>query len=161
MPDLFIPLDTSGISPYLTRVSNRNFIYRFAFEFVDKHRNETRSLKDFNSVDKYLEKFNLLEDFIAYAAKSGVTGSKQQIKHSQKILEVQLKASIARNLIDDDGFYPYIKEIDNTLLKAIDYMESNKSISSISGLFVKPDPKSWYFAHKKISLTKDIIAFNA
>lgn len=161
MPDIFIPLDTVGISPYLTKVVNRTLVYRFAFDFSDKHRKETRNITDFNSVKNYLDQFNLLEEFVAYAEKKGVPPNWQQIQHSRQILEVQLKAAIARNIIDNDGFYPFIKDIDQTLLKAKEFFESGKNIPGISGIYIKPDLKRLINAHLKTTLQKDMISFSA
>ncbi len=161
MPDLFIPLDTNGISPYLSKVSNRNLIYRFAFEFTDKHRNEVRSIKDFESVKNYLNGFNLLDEFVAYAQRSGVPANEKQIKHSKLILETQLKAVIGRNIIDSDGFYPYILDIDETLKKAIDYFNKKETSSKISMLSPTLSVQRWIGAQLKTTARKDLIAFIA
>jgi len=120
MPDIFVPLDTNGITPYLQQVSRRNLIYRYAFNFTDQHRKETRGLKDFTSVDRFMNKFDLLSDFIKFAEQNGVPRNEREITVSKKILDAQVKATIARNIIDNEGFYPYIKNIDETLLKSVE-----------------------------------------
>jgi carboxyl-terminal processing protease len=161
MPDIFIPMDTSGISPYLTKVANRNLIYRFAFEFTDRHRNEVRSIKDFESVKKFLSSFDLLKEFIAYAQKNGVQANVKQIDHSKFILETQLKAVIARNIIDNDGFYPYILEVDETLQKAIDYF-SKKDISGKLSIFsTKISIGNWVCSQLKTHPKKPLISLSA
>ncbi|MHC1703124.1 MAG: S41 family peptidase [Tenuifilaceae bacterium] len=161
MPDIFVPLDTTGISPYLTKVANRNLIYRFSFEFTDKHRNETRNLKDFESVETYLNSFNLLDEFISYAAIKGVPANEKQIKHSKLILETQIKAYIARNLIDDDGFYPYIREIDEALERAIEFLSKKEDSQKISLVPQKLTIEKWLKAQQKTISKKDLIAFSA
>jgi len=161
MPDIFVPLDTTGISAYLTKVSNRNLIYRFSFEFTDKHRNEARNLKDFESVKNYLNNFDLLKEFISYATSKGVPANEKQIKHSKLILETQLKAYIARNLIDDDGFYPYIREIDEALQKAIDFFSKKEDPKKMSYLPQKLSIENWLKAQQKTISKKDFIAFSA
>lgn len=40
------------------------------------------------------------------------------LRQSRKVIETQLKAYIARDLIDDIGFYPIIRELDKTLIEA-------------------------------------------
>ena len=42
------------------------------------------------------------------------------IRTSKLILEKTIKAYVARNIIDNDGFYPIIADIDQTLQVAID-----------------------------------------
>jgi carboxyl-terminal processing protease len=39
-------------------------------------------------------------------------------------MDVQIKAYIARNIIDNKGFYPIWEEIDTTLKYAIDYLKN-------------------------------------
>jgi len=161
MPDIFIPMDTTGISPYLTKVANRNLIYRFAFEFTDKHRNEVRSIKDFESVKKFLSSFDLLKEFIAYAQKNGVQANAKQIDHSKFILETQLKAVIARNIIDNDGFYPYILEVDETLQKAIDYFSKKDIAVNLSLFSTKISIENWVCSQLKIHPKKPLISLSA
>lgn len=162
MPDMFIPLDTNGISPYLTKVANRNLIYRFAFEFTDKHRNEVRSIKDFESVKKYLTNFDLLNEFIAFAQRNGVPANDKQIKHSKLIIETQIKALIARNIIDDDGFYPFYHEIDETLKKAIEFFNENEKIGKkLSIASPKLNVQTWVRALCKTSVRRDLVSFSS
>lgn len=158
MPDVFVPLDTVGITPYLQQVSRRNLIYRYAFSFADKYRKDIRSLKDFNSVDNFLGKFNLLKDFVAFAEQNGVAPNDKEIKISKLILESQLKATIARNIIDSDGFYPYIKAIDETLLKAIELMEQSVNQPTAAISFKNTDPRILVGAQLKTWVRNDVIA---
>lgn len=123
MPDIFVPMDTSGVTEYYIRVSRKNLVYRYAFQFVEQHRVETRQLKTFEQVDAFLRKFDLLGDFVSYAARNGVPLNQQQLRQSKRILEAQVHAVIARNIIDNEGFYPYIKDIDETLQRAIAEIE--------------------------------------
>jgi carboxyl-terminal processing protease len=58
--------------------------------------------------------------FTGFAEKEGVKEVSMDIKTSEKILKTQLYAYIARNFLDNDGFYPIIQDIDNTLLKAVE-----------------------------------------
>ena len=43
------------------------------------------------------------------------------MKTSEQIIKVQLMAYIARNFIDNNGFYPIIAEIDETINVALKY----------------------------------------
>lgn len=123
MPDIFVPLDTTGVTDYYIRVTRRNLVYRYAFRFVEQHRLETRPLRTFEQVDAFLQRFDLFTDFVTYASKNGVSTNQAQLRQSRFVLETQLRAVIARNIIDNDGFYPYIKDIDETLLRAIAELE--------------------------------------
>lgn len=118
MPDVFIPLDTTGTTPYFKRVRNLGLIYRFAFDFTDEHRNNLMEAEDLSSLVKYLDGSSYFNDFISYAREKGVKPNYREIEISRIVISLQLKAYIARNIMDNDGFYPIIRPIDNTLLEA-------------------------------------------
>ncbi|MBN1158686.1 MAG: S41 family peptidase [Bacteroidales bacterium] len=120
MPDLFIPIDTTGISDYYIEIRNKGLLYRFALQYSDENRQVLSGLAGPEDFVSHLERENVLGKFESFASMEGVTGSRHEINTSGKILTVQLCAYIARNFIDNQGFYPIIQEIDNTLLKAIE-----------------------------------------
>ncbi|MDY0199357.1 MAG: S41 family peptidase [Bacteroidales bacterium] len=130
MPDFFVPIDTAGVTPYFSKVARRNLIYRFTFGFTDKHRPQMASMKNIVEIEKYLNGINLLDQFVDYAKKQGVNPNYDDIEKSKQVIETQIKAYIARNFIDNDGFYPILLRIDNTLLKTIAILEDDKNIIS-------------------------------
>ena len=67
---------------------------------------------------------------MAYAEKQGVKRDAKGISQSRKVIETQLMALIARNVIDNDGFYPIIQDIDKTLLESLEIVEK-KSLESL------------------------------
>ena len=71
-------------------------------------------------LDNYLSEKNVLVDFVAYAARNGVPKNAEGLRISGKIIDVQLRAYIARNILGEEGFYPIIMQIDNTLMKAVE-----------------------------------------
>lgn len=127
MPDIFIPLDTTNMSRYYLEVSGRNILYRYTIEYADKHRktlSEAKSLKDIEAM--FAADKGMFEDFIAYAAKSGIKPNRREIAISRQIMEAQLRAYIARNSeFDSSAFYYFISPIDNTLQTAIKTLESD------------------------------------
>jgi carboxyl-terminal processing protease len=159
MPDYFVPLDTSGVTPYFNRVANRNLIYRFAFEFTDNHRKDLSKMKDYREIVKYLEKLDIVEKFVAFARKNGVDPNVQQVKQSRELIKVQLMASIARNVIDNDGFYPIIRQIDNTLNRAIEIISNDSTAQQFSqAAFSRVNLGILIQAREKTANRKDPIA---
>lgn len=159
MPDYFVPLDTSGITPYFNKVATRNLIYRFAFDFTDSHRKDLAKMKDYRQIVAFLEKQNILDKFISFAKKSGVESNPAQIKQSMELLKVQLMASIARNIIDNEGFYPIIRQVDNTLIKAIEIISNDSTAQQFShAVFHKSSFELWNQAREKTAKRKDVIA---
>ncbi len=124
MPDIFVPIDTTGISPFFRKVRMRGLIYRYAFQYTDTHRSALAEFKTSNAMNNYLETRDLLSKFVEYAASEGVKPSGTDLKVSGRIIHTEIKAYIARNILDNEGFYPIWKEVDYTLQKAIDYITS-------------------------------------
>jgi carboxyl-terminal processing protease len=120
MPDIFVPIDTVGVSEYYIDVRNQGLIYRYSLKYADENRGTLSRLKTPEEFVKALEELNVLRGFIVFASKEGVKEVPRDVKTSQYILKVQLYAYIARNFLDDDGFYPIIQDIDNTLMKAVE-----------------------------------------
>lgn len=123
-PDIFVGIDTSGRSRYLSEVIYNGLVNDFAFDYADKERTTLRSYK---TVEKYKNTFvineNVMNEFVAYAEKNGVKRNDAQLAQSKEILKTQLKALIARNIWNNQGFYPVIGMQDNILKKAIELMK--------------------------------------
>ena len=125
MPDIFVPLDTTGYSRYYAETVRKGVLYNFAFEYVDENRNELIKYKNAKSINNYLESIDIFDQFVEFAEEKGVSKSAKGFDRSKHLVNTQLKANIARNIIDNDGFYPIIMEIDTTLKTAIKYFETN------------------------------------
>jgi len=132
MPDFFVPIDTSGNSEYFTNIYRKGLIYTFAYSFADEHREELSALATAEEFDDYLDKKKAIDDFVRYAAEKGVAKDSKGLIESGTIINTQLKAYIARNIIGEEGFYPIIKTIDKTLLRAIEISRQNLLVENIS-----------------------------
>ncbi len=119
MPDIFVPIDTIGITDYFIDIRNKGLIYRFSLSYSDENREMFSKLNSAEAFVETLEKQNLLRRFIAFAASEGVKEVPGEIRTSEKIIKAQLYAYIARNFIGDNGFYQIIESIDTTLQKAV------------------------------------------
>jgi carboxyl-terminal processing protease len=121
MPDNFVPVDTTMLSPYLARV--RALIYRFALKYTETNREKLKKYTESDELEKYLDKQALLDQFAVFAENNNVKKDPAGLKTSGKVIHTQLKAYIARNILDNKGFYPIWEEIDTTLKYAIKYLE--------------------------------------
>nr|WP_287424306.1 S41 family peptidase [Candidatus Brachybacter algidus] len=127
MPDVFVSLDTSGISEYYSSLSSKGLITEFVYKYVDNNRttlSKYKNFDEFNSGFKINE--NIYNQFISYAEKSGVKPDAEGMKTSDEIIRTQLKALIARQVWKNDGFYPVIQTLDNTLKKALELIDKKQ-----------------------------------
>ena len=124
MPDIFIPIDTTGISDYFIAVRNSGLLLRYALKFTEDNREAMKKFRDLSSLDEWLSGQDLMSKFVRYASENGIPPDNDGISTSENILYIQLKAYIARNMLDSKGFYPLWEKIDQTLLKALEYIEA-------------------------------------
>jgi carboxyl-terminal processing protease len=124
MPDVFVPLDTSGVSDYYNKVRSLGLMYRFAFYYTDGHRSSLDQFSTAGEIENYLDDQNLMPQFVQYAREKGVQPDYDDIRISEHLLLKTIKAYVARNIIDNAGFYPIIADLDQTLKVAIDTIAS-------------------------------------
>ncbi len=121
MPDKFVPVDTTGISPYFVKA--RSFIYKFALKYTESNRELLKKYTTAGEMKNYLDKQPLLDQFVKFAAFQGLKKDPDGLKISGNIIHIQIEAYIARNILDNKGFYPIWQEIDTTLKYAIDFLK--------------------------------------
>ena len=125
MPDIFMPLDTAGMSNYYRKVWDGNVLYRYTMEFTDRHRKQMDEVSTLAELDALLSNSNLMVDFVAYAERKGVERDDVGISTSRDIIEAQLRAYIGRNALHDDaGFYYNIYAIDETMQRAVEELRA-------------------------------------
>lgn len=127
MPDIFVPLDTTGYTNYFREISQKALIYNFALDYTDKNRAQLENFTDYKQVVKHLNHKNVFGQFLKYANSKGVADNHKDITVSKKLMSTQINAYIARNIIDNEGYYPIIKDIDKTLLKAVEVISENNA----------------------------------
>lgn len=126
MPDIFVPRDTTGITPYLNEAVNKGLLYQYAFKYSDEKRHQLSEYKDYTQLQKHLQGEPLLDKFTAFAASHGLKRNYKEIKESGRLLTNYLESYIARNIIGDDAFYPILLQEDKTFGKALEVLNENK-----------------------------------
>lgn len=131
MPDFFVPADTSGRSGYFDKLYEKGLIYQYGFYFADKHREQLEKFNSAKEIETFLEQQHVLTDFVRFAAAKGVPADEKGLKISELLVSTQLKAYIARNILGEEGFYPIIRQIDKTLLKAVEVSRQNLLVENL------------------------------
>jgi carboxyl-terminal processing protease len=120
MPDIFVPMDTTFHSKYYNQVIGRGLLQRFAFKYADKNRNKLNDFKDHRDLGQYLDRQDLLNQFVAFAEKNGIKENQDGIMQSRDVLLVTAKALIGRFILDNEGYYPIIQKIDPNIQKSLE-----------------------------------------
>jgi len=119
MPDVFVPLDTTSYHLSISKANRKDLVRQYAFDYTSEHRQEleNQSLQDF--IQLFEINSNDLKALSDYCETSGVEIPIDEFSdYDTKIIQTQLKAHIARNIWNDDGFFPIIHEIDYTFQQA-------------------------------------------
>ncbi|MDO4461440.1 MAG: S41 family peptidase [Bacteroidia bacterium] len=119
IPDIFIPHDTTKASPFLYNLRAKTILYTYSMEYANKHREEYKGM-DSKSLIAKLEKTNLWPEIIKYAANKGIKSPSSISSLEKGIIEQDVRAYIARDLVGNDAFYAILNRTDPTIIKTLE-----------------------------------------
>ena len=120
MPDIFIPLENGKQLTFYNESVNKGILYQFAFDYTDQHRSEFNKYRNFKAFDAgFSVSQALFNEYVAYAAKNGIHPGQGEIAPSMSHIMALLEAYIARNLYDNEGFYPIYLRTDKGFERAL------------------------------------------
>jgi carboxyl-terminal processing protease len=123
-PDIFVPMDTTGMNEYYMSVWRKNLVYKFAMQFSDTYRKDLQELKTLVQIKRYLYYRNFVPAFAKYAAGQGIDANPQQLQACARLLNAQIKALIGRSTpMGDTGYYVFLNIIDKNVQTAIKTLE--------------------------------------
>jgi len=94
----------------------------FAFDYVQIKRNKWSTIQSFKNSFQVTDK--LFNEFIEYAEKElDFKAESEGIKQSEKLIRRTIKAEIARQLWEEQGFYSIINDFDIEVEKCIEVMK--------------------------------------
>ena len=127
MPDYFVPLDTTRYSDYHRQLVAKGAVIQTNLKYVDAHRKQLK--EKYNSFDSFYKNFTVPEEMMKQLVKSGeesgVKYNEKEFNSSKKMLEVQLKGLVARDLWDMSEYFQIINEEDPSIQKALELIQRN------------------------------------
>jgi carboxyl-terminal processing protease len=127
MPDVFVPLDTTGTSGYFSRLVRKGIFSSFALNYVNDNRDDLK--KKYPTFEKFKKDFKtdkIVKELIAKGEKEGVEFDKEGYQKAEKTILVRVKANIAQYLFGPASFYEIINDLNESLQVAIKVMQDNK-----------------------------------
>ncbi len=120
MPDIFVPLDTSGNSTYLNDLYYRDIFTLWSLDFnQDEGKNwQQRGYDSFRADFVVTEKH--MSDFGKIASSNKVKDNPSGKKQSDKLIRRYMKAFGARVVFGDIGYFPAWNDEDAVVLAAVD-----------------------------------------
>lgn len=126
VPDVFVPVERQASLAYYTLLINKGLLYRYAFDYTDRHRSELSRFTDFNGFNRdFLISDDIFNGLIDYAESQGVKREENDPEISDGRARVMLKAYIGRNILDNEGFFPLLNSIDPVFLKSVDILKKD------------------------------------
>ena len=124
MPDIYVPLVDDSTEYYFNRIVNLGLLYQYAFDYTDKHRAQLKCYKTVEAFDRSFKVTDAMFDaLVRLADEKGIVGTEEQRQAARRETDILLKAYIARNLFDDEGFYPSYAPMDEILQRAIEELK--------------------------------------
>ncbi|MEZ4790875.1 MAG: S41 family peptidase [Flavobacteriales bacterium] len=129
-PDVFVPIDTTYSSDYFGQLVRRGILNTFALAQVDEHRNEW--LTTYPNVEVFAHHFEVNEAMAKalqdQASKEEVEFNAEGWERSKELIELRLKALIARDLWDTSAYWQVINAVnpvDRSFQKAVEALSND------------------------------------
>ena len=124
MPDIYVPLVNDSTEYYFNRIVNLGLLYQYAFDYTDRHRADLQRYKTVESFDNQFKVNDaMFNELVKRAEEKGIKGTEIQKQVAHREANTLLKAYIARNLFDDEGFYPIYAPMDEVLQRALEELK--------------------------------------
>ena len=131
MPDIFIPLDTTRGSTYYGKLVRKGHLNNFALTYVDNHRDELTN--NYTNIADFIANFDqdgtVYNELIEFAENEGLEKDEEGLEKSEDLIEINLRALIARGIYGSGAFYQVTNSEDEafeTAIKAIEDKETFK-----------------------------------
>ncbi len=119
MPDYFVPLDTTLNSDYLNKLFTSNSVQEYTFNYVAENKNRLDNM----DYEDFYDKFRVTQDMLARLVKTGeANGIKADYADMEKnkgLFQLHIKAQIARQIWNNEGFYPIFNKTNEILEQAV------------------------------------------
>ncbi len=132
IPDVFVPVDTTGTSPYFLSLVRKGIMNRFALEYVNQNRDWLDSnYSDFQHFKSDFEIDSALSQMIEYAEAKKLEFDQEQFDEAKEATTIRLKALIAQNYWGFSEFYEIFNELNPTYKKGISLLKDKREYKNL------------------------------
>lgn len=128
MPDYFIPLDTTMNSEYLNKLFTSNAMQEYTFNYraQNKTKFENMDYEDFYQNFRVTQK--MLQDLAKVGKSNDVEPDFEDMKQNEDLFKLHVKAQLARQVWNNNGFYPIFNETNEILQQAIKLFDEAQTL---------------------------------
>ena len=141
MPDVFVPLDTTGNTGYYRDLLGKGVITSFTLDYVDRNRDKISRM--YHSFSEFRDQFkiddSMLNDLLIAAEDEKIEKNEPEFEQSKEQIKIILKALIARDIWDMSEYYEIVNEKNKAFNKAISILKNEETFFSTidPGLILK------------------------
>ncbi|MDE5900500.1 MAG: S41 family peptidase [Muribaculaceae bacterium] len=121
MPDLFVPIDTTGVNKYYRELRAKNVINQFVLDYVEQHRSTLK--KEYKNEDAFIDRFavtdRMIDEFVALGQKLGVEADAGQLAECRPFLDLVIKGLVGRDLFTASTYSRVVNPINPVYREAL------------------------------------------
>ncbi len=128
MPDIFVPLDSVLYTDLYKEIHSLGVFNRFMVKYLDNNRDDLKQLytvfQDFTN--KYEIDKSIWEGLLIDARSFGININNEELKASAPLIEIQIKAAIARALWTSCEYFQILNTLNTTVKNSLDVIENQE-----------------------------------
>lgn len=126
IPDIFVPVDTTGTSPYFLSLLRKGIMNKFALNYVKNNREKLAKMyPKFEHYNQEFDEEKATKELTDFAKKEGVEFDENEFNEAEEAITIRLKALIAQNMWGFSEFYQIFNDLNPTYLKGIEILKDN------------------------------------
>ena len=129
MPDIFVPLDTTALTPYYRELRRNNLIHEWTLRYVDEHR---KALKEkYPKFEIFERKFEapqeLIDSIFAEGKRKKIEPKdEKEVEETIKDLKFTLKNSVAYDIWDRNEYFKLVNKRNDIVKRALRYLRKGE-----------------------------------
>lgn len=129
MPDYFVPLDTAQTSTYLNRLFLSNTLRQYTFSYYEKNKKMLENMGMEGFINNFQVTEKMLNELTSLAKTNNVEFDEEGFNKSKELIKLYSKAYIARNIWNNEGFYPIFNQQNEIFLEALKLFDRAESLA--------------------------------
>ena len=115
IPDIFVPMDTTRVSPFYVSCNRKATAMRFASAYFDSHKAELSDISDYDGLIRYLDNASLESKFLKFAKEhDGLEPEAAAWNAEKSYMLTQVRALVGRySKLGDKAFYHLYLQVDD------------------------------------------------
>ncbi len=128
MPDVFVPLDTTGVTDYFKKLVQKGHTTQFVLDYLEKNRDVL--LSEYPSFSDFKQRFTadkkFMDAFFDYVKKEDkeLEFNQDEYALSESLLKLRLKAVLAQDIWGYNEFYQIYNDSNEILQRAIEVIKT-------------------------------------